>query len=534
MDGIDTTTGHGVDTWKKVSSLGNEKQAAATNLQDFGDSPNSQPFGPEGDAAIASRLLSSRDTETSAPTVTPVSGAEPRQILESGIRQAFFGSTDNVDDEAWNSVYTRLPTMTLRESRWVWQRIANVVAADCFGGDGNVDIERFGVWMELLEDVKNFEAKPFCLIPHVELMRSQMYKVCEYLVLTDCAKDLLNAANSIPIGPHGQSMLALMSEGMPIPLNPPAVILASLFTPLRQSSLPACAIYSLINAEIRNHLERLIKMYIQMLICDQFVFPSGYIVSLQPIVDGFITVDLKNGRGGRDRVFEDIRSGNPDKIDQRIIRWQQEGIEYDELADEAEKYKLKLAVHNMNDLLFVHFFQVSGFGNRKIDNIEYGTTLIYAGCKALDNVYSLAIPVGSLNFPNRILKLKEYAKVQRQLEHSYMRVVMASSSDELIDAHAENIDIDALLALDPNNMENGKAYIIGDRNWIGRDVSQDIPRLAVRKTGDTPTYEFGTLRGSTFEKENISWFRVYGTKIEKFDSQDFFDPFRRLLSRFIF
>jgi hypothetical protein len=43
----------------------------------------------------------------------------------------------------------------------------------------------------------------------------------------------------------------------------------------------------------------------------------------------------------------------------------------------------------------------------------------------------------------------------------------SGETDAYLD-HAENIDIDLLLALDPDNMEIGKAFPIGDRNWGDR------------------------------------------------------------------
>jgi hypothetical protein len=74
-------------------------------------------------------------------------------------------------------------------------------------------------------------------------------------------------------------------------------------------------------------------------------------------------------------------------------------------------------------------------------------------------------------------------------------------------------------------METGKAYPIGDRNWAAWDVSHDIPHLAVRKVDDTPTFEFGILRGFAFEKEDITKIEVYGTEIKKFNPQSFFSSF---------
>ncbi|MDR2432907.1 MAG: hypothetical protein LBD34_04110, partial [Puniceicoccales bacterium] len=62
--------------------------------------------------------------------------------------------------------------------------------------------------------------------------------------------------------------------------------------------------------------------------------------------------------------------------------------------------------------------------------------------------------------------------------------------------------------------ETGKAYAIGDRNWAANDISQDIPRLVVRKVNDAPpTYEFGTLYGSQFEKNAISYLEIYSTDV---------------------
>jgi hypothetical protein len=447
------------------------------------------------------------------------------QILGGGIKEAFGGRTDSVDDALWNDVRTRLRTMPLREARGIWQRIANEVAVDCFDTAGHVDVERLEAWMEFLGDAENFRAEPYCLIPHAELMRSQMHRVCECLVLNrNGAMGQLNAANGITVGEHGQSILATMSQGREPPLRPGEAALASLFTPHRQRGLPTCTINSTINAEIRNHPERLIKMYAQMLEGPQFTFPSGYVVQQQPIVDGFITVDLTNGNIRRDRVFEDIASGDPAKIAQQKARWRQEGIEYVESTDEAEKYKFEMPIHNMNDVLFVHFFQASSFGNRKMDsNGESGTMLIYAGKGGRTEMYSSTIRVDGSSFLAGMAKLKGRAEAQRRLGHYYMRVTTRSSSSY----HAENIDIDALRALDLDHMEPGKAYPIGDRNWDGNGMSGDIPRLAVRKVGGTPpTHEFGTLwYGSRFEKKNISEIYVYNFEIMERNAQ-YWAPFR--------
>ncbi|MDR1528302.1 MAG: hypothetical protein LBS22_01815 [Puniceicoccales bacterium] len=118
------------------------------------------------------------------------------------------------------------------------------------------------------------------------------------------------------------------------------------------------------------------------------------------------------------------------------------------------------------------------------------------------------------NFLEGIAELKEQAAAQRRLGYRYMRVKTEGNGSN-IGNHAENIDIDALLALNPDTMEFGKAYPIGDRNYTWY-MHQDIPRLAVRKVdGTPPTYEFGTLRGSQFEETATTAIWVYSTEIKK-------------------
>ncbi|MDR1457634.1 MAG: hypothetical protein LBI47_02170 [Puniceicoccales bacterium] len=417
--------------------------------------------------------------------------------------------------------------ITPKGARRIWQATANKVAADCFDEDGKVDVVKLRTWMNFLENVENLKKEPFRSVPHAEFMCSQMHRVCECLLNNqNAARDLLDAAAGITVGRYGRSLLAAMSNGMESPLKSSEAILASLLAPHRQWSLPTCTINSLINAEIQNHPERLIPMYMHMLDSDQFTFPSGYALQLQPMVDGYTTIDLKNGGYGRNDIFESVSRHAV------IAEWRKEGIEYVKSADEAEKYKLKMPVHNMNDVLFAHFFQVSGFGNNNIDfDTNYGTMLIYAGHKKFTRTFSAKIQVDGSNFLAVIAELKAQAEAQRQLKHRYMRV----STKEIIEVpageyshlyHSENIDIDALLDLDPNNMETGKAYPIGDRNWGNwKNMSQDIPRLVVRKKGGTPpTFEFGTLERSTFEEASIIRFRIYSTDVEVHDAQ-YWAPF---------
>ncbi|MDR0693339.1 MAG: hypothetical protein LBF49_02080 [Puniceicoccales bacterium] len=487
--------------------------------------------GPTGTKCLAdlindkmSILREARDSESS-----------PVQILKDRLWKIFL---DGMDDGSRADVHTKLEIMPFKEARGIWQRIANEVAVDYFDGDGHVDVERLRAWKEFLGNAEIFKKEPFCFIPYAELMRSQMYGVCECLFLNqNGTRDRLDAAAGITVGQHGRDILDAMAQGMELPLNPGVAILASLFTPHRQLSLPTCIIDSLFNAEIRNHPERLIEIYMQMLSKSQFTFPSGCAVQLQPIVNGSITVDLKNGGEGKKVVFEAIVSGDPDKIDQQIKDWKREGVGYVKSADKKEKYKLKMPIRNMNDVLFTHFLRESNYGNWKMCiNAEYGIMLLYAGHRAYDEIYSREIPVDGSNFLPEITKLQKQAEIQRHLGDLYICISTASRNS----SHAENIDIDALLAFDPNNMELGKAYPIGDRNWadLFMSASRDIPHLAVRKVDDTPTFEFGTLWDrSTFQKKDITRIRVFNTKIERFAplcSFGFFMSFLRRLRRFPF
>jgi hypothetical protein len=248
-----------------------------------------------------------------------------------------------------------------------------------------------------------------------------------------------------------------------------------------------------------------------MLSSDQFTFPSGYAVRQQPIVDGFITIDLANGGKGRDSIFKQITSRNPSKIAQQQTTWQQEGVKYVESPNAEAKYKLSMPIHNMNDGLFVYLFQTSNFGNWEIEsNKNYGIMSIYTGYREDIELFSSETLVDDTNFLEGIAELKKQAEAQQRLGYRYMRVATGTSTE----THAENIDIAALLDLDLSYMEAGKAYPIDDRNWCD-SMSQDIPRLSIRKKMGKP-YEWGTLLGYRFEPSAVSTIKVYVTDIKAF------------------
>ncbi|MDR1232692.1 MAG: hypothetical protein LBJ75_00270 [Puniceicoccales bacterium] len=309
MNGINSTTNYWVDTWRETSVLGDEKLLVGTT-HGVGSSSNPRILGIGTNATAPSHLLSLRNVEAFVLVVAP--RADPQQILVDAVRKAYFSRTDGIDDEMWDDVYDDLTDMPLKEARGIWQTVANVVAIDCVSPDGNVDKERLKVWMKLLGNAETFQKEPYCFIPHAEFMRSQMHAVCESLVLnSNDARDLLNADKSITVGECGKSTLDVMSEytedaepeytedAEPEYTEdakyPAVAILASLLAPHRQFDLPTCTIDSTINAEIRNHPERLIKIYTQMLGGDQIPFPSGHALLQQLVGNGSITVDLRNG-----------------------------------------------------------------------------------------------------------------------------------------------------------------------------------------------------------------------------------------------
>jgi hypothetical protein len=448
-----------------------------------------------------SRVLRGKDealNEAPNPELERLRQTSEGQILEGATKKAF-------NDASLSDIRAKLKAMPLSEAREVWQTIANEVAVDCFDADGHVNVAKLETWMTFLGNAENFKKAPLRFIPHAELMRSQMYTVCESLRDNrNGARARLDAAASITVGTHGRSILDTMSKDRQTPLRSYEAILASLLVPPRkkQEGLLVNMIYSLFNAEIRNHPERLIETYTQMLSSDKITFPSGYEVQQQTMVDGSITADLQNGGRGRDAVFKNITGGDRTKIDQQIKMWRQEGIEYTLSTNPVEKYKLRMPVCNMNDMLFAHFFQASNFGNSRIDDHgDYGTGLIYPRHLRVKMKYQSVIQADKSNLPSVTATLKAHAEAQKKLGYQYIHVGTLTTTATIVggynhSGHAENIDINALLALDLSTMEPGKAYSIGDRNWRSWDMSQDVPRLAVRKTNGTlPIFEFGTLEG---------------------------------------
>ncbi|MDR2779208.1 MAG: hypothetical protein LBB16_02895, partial [Puniceicoccales bacterium] len=478
----------------------------------------------EDSKTLADRLLSSDSTllialidEGALPNLefsdkmrllaTEISTIHP--AFERGIARGFFGR-DSVDASAWKTIVDARENISLQVARKVWQNISNEMARYCFGQDGNIDTNRVEALMLFLEQDSFFTQTPFRYIPLVSHMRSQMHEICERLLDdTNSVRSKLNEVNSF-FGSQGASIIQTMSMGRTPPLSYSEAILASLFTPHRQSSLPTCSINSLINEEIFNHPERLVQMYKQILSNGQYTFPSGHTVQPRPIEGGYVTVDLKHGGSGRNEIFKYIKGRDPAKIATQIARWREEGILYDQSSNGHTNYELRLPVHNLNDLLFADLVEASNFGRQRTIGIDlsfnFDTASVYAGRSGYFTVYKKWISVSDTNIQDTISKLQRHAHRQSNSGNCYMRV-STHSTDATSGGghdhswHSENLYIKDLIALNLDDLLLGQVYPIGDRNWEGDAGEKNIPQLVVKKVNDTPpSYEFGILRGDSFEK----------------------------------
>ncbi|MDR1890580.1 MAG: hypothetical protein LBQ23_00135 [Puniceicoccales bacterium] len=457
-----------------------------------------------------------------------------RPAFERGITRGFFGVDGPVNASEWKTVVDALGNLFLGNARKVWQNISNEMARYCFDQQGNIDINKVCALKLFLEQDSFFTQPPLCHIPKVAHMRSQMHEICRKLLNdTNSVRSELNRVKDIShLGSQGTSIIQAMSMDRTHLLSPSEAILASLFTPHRQLFLPTCTINSLINEEIHNHPERLIDMYVQMLQGDgRYTFPSGHQVQPTTIktvgTANYVTVDLKHGGGDRDKVFKDIKSRDRGKIGEQINRWREEGIKYEASSGSHTSYKLDLPIHNLNDLLFANLFQASNFGKGRTIGIDtsfnFDTMSVYAGRSGYLSAYKKMIFGGtnSQDVVNVVGELKKHAERQHESGNYYMRISTHSVGTESVGGydhswHSENIHIESLRALDLDNMTSGKPYPIGDRNWSGWDMSQDIPRLAVRKTdGTPPTFEFGTFRGTEFEKIYLKQVFIYKQSIKR-------------------
>jgi hypothetical protein len=224
---------------------------------------------------------------------------------------------------------------------------------------------------------------------------------------------------------------------------------------------------SLINAETCNHPATLGEIYAQILSLDRFYLSSGYVIRQLPVVNGLVTVDLSGNEAGKEAVFKySGEDGNPNPS--RIQDWQSQGIVF----DGREPNKLGLPIINVTDVFFANFFQRTfsdkDFGKKTRD---HGTIALYNGTPQVESpqvenpglIYSPFIPVDPGNPSKAIRLLQLYAKQQKEQELSFMRVFTKNSKGG---RHAENLDIEAVLALNPDAVSDLQIYTFGDRNWV--------------------------------------------------------------------
>jgi hypothetical protein len=391
-------------------------------------------------------------------------------------------------------------------------RLAGKVAKFCFDNAGRVDVARVEAWHDFLADRENFRGSPYDNFPLLEHMRFQMFCVTGRLMQSSEFVDILEKANGTPVGSHGQAILDATKGTM----RPGELILASLFSPHRQRHLPSCTINSWINNMIFNNSEQLAKMFASALANGFFYTLSGYFIKLPSVVDGLITVDLENGGRGRDSAFRDIDSGDQAKADAQVKEWQNDGIVYD---SEAGEHKLGLPVRNLNDLCFAGIFQET-FGSSRINsNTEYGTmhvlTGLPIGARREDSYSNRLLTLAPDDIPGVMLELQREARVQQGNGANYMRM----GYERLGGAHAFNVNIAELLALNRDKMKNGDICSSGDLNWAD-SLNVDITRLGIKKTAEG--FELGQIHSAEnqsiktkFESIRIVRFMVYKTGIRQ-------------------
>ncbi|MDR1256010.1 MAG: hypothetical protein LBJ94_03775 [Puniceicoccales bacterium] len=403
------------------------------------------------------------------------------------------------------------------KQRW----FASALARSCFNEKGEIDLEKAKLLQAGLKCTTFLRTASFLQsIPNIEFMKAQMLCVVDNLVEhAEREGSLLNTLNeanrlqSSDFTANGNHLKNTMNQGQQ-DLNQDQqgggyMILTSLFLPHRQMSLPTCTIDSILNAEIRNHPDQLAKMYKQMLTSDTFNLPSEYLIHQQSIntSGSFISVNLSQG--------SEAARKDPALREQQYVN---------------------VPVGNLNDVFFANFFQASEFGNANLTSQhtsgEYGTMYMFQGISRDPHSYSSSIEINNRDFESGIEALKMQARQQKEHGLRYMRVATTSGNGARDESHAENIDIEALLKLDLGALEDGKPYIIGDRNWdlYGAPGHEDLERrtpgyLAIKKTTNPsprkPTYSFqtvtsnGTPLPTPQPADNIKLFAVYSTEVNK-------------------
>jgi predicted component of type VI protein secretion system len=445
-------------------------------------------------------------------------------------------SINDCDDPACRKVVSQIEELeTLFRARAVastrqsveldQQRIAAEMASECFDASGKIDLDKA---RELRDRIKSSAALPgeFSTIPGASLMLSQVSCVLDNLIdhaqETGSLREIIDETSKLSPGSHGRQILGAMGDNLKSPVKPGEAILISLFSLHRQKGLPSCTMDSIINAELRNHPEKIAKIFEQILAGFTFNFPSGRLAHQQQIIreDGrcYIPIDMVIGdRRERDEII--ARENLHNCLSSGIRR------------DSSNSYGLLIPVKDLNDVFFANFFQNSGFGHEVKSGLkplsiegaqELSTMFTYQGIDSIDafgfesgskrSIYSdQKISVAGISLKAGVERLKAVAMEQKAQGMHYMRVATTSMGG----CHDENVDIDALLKLDLDALEVGKPHIIGDRNWVNEEGHPKF--LAIVKTIDpstnVPTCSFQTVcsedHGDPMEEADIWRFDIY-------------------------
>jgi hypothetical protein len=382
------------------------------------------------------------------------------------------------------------------------------MASFCFDESGKVKTGRVAALKSALMDQGNFfYQKPCSTVPGIELIRTQAARVLGSPELPS----FLNEASDLKPNDYGQQVLSAMSQS-PLKLN--TAVLASLFSPHRQTYLPTCAINSIMNADIHNNPAVPAKMMIQMLTIGVTHTPSGYVLRLPSIKDGFVAVDLSEGlKNATKKIFDSS------KADIHAI--------YGIRRNEENENVLLLPIFDANDALLAAYFQASPFGNRGLERcdiyLDRGATLMRYGIGENSKVHlnPIVISNSSNSMEVAIESMKREASQRRTADENlnYVRIGTKGTGED----HAENIDVDALLKLDLSRLEKDKPYIIGDRSWASET---GFPlHLAVVKTSDPsvnpPTYRFASVYfdGKLFKWADIKEILFWPTEVKSHESR---------------
>ncbi|MDR0595514.1 MAG: hypothetical protein LBF94_02350 [Puniceicoccales bacterium] len=387
-------------------------------------------------------------------------------------------------------------------SRRVGQAIAISMASFCFDELGKINPERVAVLKLALEDKGSFFYQPPCsTVPGIKLTRIQAARVLGNGELFS----VLNDASDLESNDYGRQVLSLMSPGGQPPLKLNMAVLASLLSPHRQTGLPTCTIHSIINADIHNNPAIPARMMIQGLTTGVTNTPSGYILHFPPIKDGCVAVDLSRGPESEAKKILD-----QNKVDVQAAC----GI----MRDKGNGKVLLLRPFDANDVLFAAYFQASLFGNKGLkghDDSDRGTMLMRHGIENLTEAPMLTSD-SSRSIEAAMEKMKSEAEQRRAAGKScnYMRIATANSAG----GHAENIDVDALLKLDPSKLKKDKPYIIGDRNWGTRGFPMHLAMVKISDPGvKPPTYRFATVlpNGKRYNWADIKTIAIYATGVKQ-------------------